>query len=145
MEHLSETKTSSDHLELYKIWVGTISSTENRRQAMHSFFVMLVTAIFVVAGAVNDVKISLLAIPVLPISVVWFLTLRYYRLLANAKFRVIEQLEEHLTVPLYQREYHFFSDHSIGNRRPIITLTVIEFSLPVLSFVGALISVMMPF
>lgn len=97
-------------LELYKVMVGTITSSEQRRQQLGAVFLTLIAAGITALGAIKDLDPIYVAVPGLIVSVIWFASVSYFRRLAQAKFKVIEELEKHFSIRPFELERTFFKN-----------------------------------
>ena len=121
-------------LELYRIMVATITANEGRRQQASAVYMSLVSAGVAVlgAGAVNPYFVLL---PIMAIAAVWFVTIRYFRALAQAKFAVIVELEREWHIRPFAMEWQHLKENW---RWRGLELSNIETYLPVAVFVLAL-------
>ena len=92
-------------LEIYRIWVDTITAAERRRHFVSASYAFLALAPVPVAGALPDVEVIYIAAPVYFVSGLWLATVYSFRCLAIAKFKVIEELEETLPVAPFREEW----------------------------------------
>ena len=82
-------------LEVYKVFVSTITANENRRQQASVVYLGMVAAIVTAVGVVhNNMPLIYPASLIFLISVIWLLTIRYFRRLAKAKFAVVSEIEK---------------------------------------------------
>jgi len=95
-------------LEIYKIFVDTITANEQRRQKINSVFITLSATGIAAAGAIEDLDPIYVAVPGLLVGLIWFAQVRFLKRLATAKFQVIEQLEERLSYRPFAEEWKFF-------------------------------------
>lgn len=119
-------------IEIYGIFVRTITATENRRQQASTIYLGIIVAVFTVAGAVDDLPTVLPAIATLCTSIIWLVTVQYFRRLAQAKFAAIKSLESDFPVAPFKLEWQEFH----RNQRRKIGLTQIEMIAP--ATVGAI-------
>lgn len=97
-------------IELYSIFVDTITAAEQRRQQISSIYYSLLIAVFAFLG--SDIKISsiYLTLPLSLISLIFFAKIQYFRNLATAKFAVIETLEKDWDVKPFEIEWNEFKN-----------------------------------
>jgi hypothetical protein len=96
-------------LEQYKVYVEMADRVSQRRGLANSFFLTLNTAIFTLIGVLlphrphGTTWLIFPLIAVLGECFAWYYTVRSYRLLNGAKYRVIGSLEERLPASPYWR------------------------------------------
>jgi hypothetical protein len=103
-------------LELYKTFVETITANEQRRQALSAFYTSLIAA----GGAASNSSAfdsELLALAILIVSLIWLVSVRYFRRLAWAKFAVIHEMESHFALRPFEREWQYFTTTTDAKRR----------------------------
>jgi len=126
-------------VEEYKLYVKMADSVSNRRLQTNSFFVSVLSALFVFLSLIGErktfgdiVNIAYIAIPILGLilSYVWFLNIRSYRQLNFGKFKVIHQIEQQLPFPCYAREWEIIGKGE--EARKYLQLTHVEQYIPLL-------------
>ena len=138
----------SDHLlEQYKLYVEMTDRVSQRRERSNQFFITLLAGPAIVAilarfgldgeGIANGLLTVALLISGLlgvALSITWFVNIRSYRRLNNARFKVISEMESKLPFASYAKEWDLLSPG-------YLLLSVIEQVLPViiLSFFLALV------
>ena len=85
-------------LEIYKIFVGTITASENRRQQASTVYLGMIAAVFTVMASIKNIELIFPVLVILVTSVLWWLTINYFRRLAKAKFSVIAPLRKPNTI-----------------------------------------------
>lgn len=80
-------------LELYAVYVQTITANEQRRLQLSAFYLTLVSTGLALLGILEGMDPVFIVFPVLMISIVWFSSIKYFRQLAKAKFMVINEME----------------------------------------------------
>ena len=113
-------------LEIYKVFVTTITANENRRQQTSTVYLGMVAAVVTAAGVVRDIPLIYPALVILSISVIWFFTIRYFRRLAKAKFAVVSKIEEDLPIAAFEMEWQILS----AGKNNRIGLTRLEMFVP---------------
>ena len=106
-------------LELYSVYVQTITANEQRRLQISVFYTSLITGWLALIGIIDSLKVFYITIPIFGISIVWFLSIRYFRALAKAKFSVIKELEKHFFIQPFaiERKHYKGQDNSnIGTK-----------------------------
>ncbi len=130
-------------LEIYKLYVATAEATSTRRNSANSWLlalnVLLVSLSGVVARDSGDGNewLAIIGAAGVLVSFVWFVLIRNYRSLNTGKFAVIHELEEHLPVAVFDREWHHLEQ---GRGKAYSPLTHIEQYIPIL-FAGLYIVV----
>ena len=120
-------------LELYKVMVGTITAAEARRQRVNATFTTLMVAVFGAAGVIDGFDFLYASIFAIILSLAWYTQLLYFKWLAEAKFCVIDQLEQRLSYKPFQVEWSHMQ-----SRLWKIPLTRLELFLPLLFLVASL-------
>ena len=131
----------SDHLlEQYKLYVELTDRVSQRRERSNQFFITLLAGPAILAvlarfwldgGEDSDalLPVILLASGLLGValSTTWFASIRSYRQLNSARFKVIVELKNGLPFGSYSREWDMLSPR-------FLLLSVIEQFLPVIVF-----------
>lgn len=99
-------------LELYKVFVDTITANEQRRQTLSAFYTSLIAAGAALLGSGRHYDPVWIVSAVLVVSLIWFLTMRYFRRLAQAKFKVIGEMETHFELRPFELEWRHFKNKS---------------------------------
>ena len=124
----------TEHLEIYKIVVGTITANEGRRQKATATYLGMIAAIATVASAIPNLALIVPATIMLIIALIWLATLLYFRRLAQAKFAVIKEIEKKLALAAFEREWKYFKDKRVSFG---LSLTYIEMVIPVVAAIGS--------
>lgn len=127
-------------IEIYGIFVRTITAAENRRQQASTIYLGIIVAVFTVAGAVDELPRALPAIATLATSIIWLATVKYFRRLAQAKFAAIKSIESDLPVAPFKLEWQEFD----RRRKYKFGLTQIEMIAPLAIGIVALLYVIWP-
>lgn len=101
-------------LEIYRIWVETITAAERRRHFVSAGYAALAIAPITVAGVLPDVEMIYIAAPVYFVSGLWLTTVYSFRCLARAKFKVIEELEASLPAAPFREEWRVLKSNPNG-------------------------------
>jgi hypothetical protein len=137
-------KFDSVLLEQYKLYVEMTDRLSARRNDAAKFYTSLLTALlalipFVLGqGLVTPVhKIALLGIGVIGaiLCFIWVVNINSYKQLASLKFKVIEEMEQHLPYQCYSREWQILGTGKYSYRR----LNKVERIVPILFGVFCLI------
>lgn len=94
-------------LTLYTVYVETITANEQRRAQLAAIYLSLFAAGGAAFGALK-LDLFYAAVPALLVSIVWLASIRYFRRLASAKFKVIAELEDLFGYKPFGREWHFY-------------------------------------
>ena len=131
----------SDHfLEQYKLYVEMTDRVSQRRERSNQFFITLLAGPAILAvlarfwlDGENDSGAFLPAVLLasgllgMALSTTWFASIRSYRHLNNARFRVISEMEKRLPFGSYSYEWDLLSPR-------FLLLSVIEQFLPGIVF-----------
>lgn len=132
----------TEHLEIYKIVVGTITANEGRRQRATAAYLGMIAAIATAAAAIPNLPWLVPTLIILVIALTWLGTLLYFRRLAQAKFAVIQELERKLILPAFEREWgHFQGKRGFFS----MSLTYIEMVVPAGTAIGSVVYIMYRF
>ena len=104
-------------LELYKAFVDTITANEQRRQTLSAFYTSLIAAAGALLASDHQYEPIWIAVVVLIVSTIWFLSVRYFRRLASAKFAVIRQMEAHFSIRPFELEWHHFKHKTAETKK----------------------------
>ena len=116
-------------LEIYKAFISTVTANENRRQQASVVYLGMIAAIVTAVGVVHsNTPLIYPTSLIFLISAIWFLTIRYFRRLAKAKFSVISEIEKDFPIAPFEMEWEILSDEK--NKQ--IDLTHLEMLLPLL-------------
>lgn len=121
------------YLEYYKVWIGTISASEARRQAASAFYISIIVALTGIFSLSDGSEAGYLLLSIWLVSLLWFFTIRYFRGIAKAKFDVVEILEQKLRLPMYKIEWEFFKSKYKGHFKSL-EVTNIEILLPIVAW-----------
>lgn len=107
-----------DHfLEQYKIAINGVDYTSKWKHLVNNYFLTIHTVILAGAGmSASRVDISMPAFAhyILPIvgvcmAIAWFITVRGYNEVLEAKFSILHCIEEHLPIAIYKTEWDILS------------------------------------
>lgn len=127
--------TSIDHrIEIYRIFVETVTAAENRRQQVSAIYIGVIAAIVTIASAVGNAAWTILAGTIVAVSATWFMSIWYFRKLAKAKFDVIGKMESDLPIAPFAQEWKMFKQEG-----KFIGLTHMEMVFPTISGIGGLV------
>lgn len=135
-------------LEQYKLFVDTSEKLVARRQTVNTFFLsvnaLLLSAIGTIAKEVVTTRITIIGIIAISIAgillcVGWRRLVHSYRQLNAGKFDVINLLEEHLPVSLFEAEWEALGR---GNDpKKYIPFTKTEATIPIVFIILYLIAI----
>jgi hypothetical protein len=102
-------------VEQYKVYVEMTDRLSSRRFEANRFYSTILTGLFAVLSfaidqaALNPLEREIIFLGVsifgIILSILWFVNIRSYRLINSAKFKVINEMEKHLSFPCYEREW----------------------------------------
>lgn len=131
---------TSTELELYKLAVEMADRISSRRGTANNFFLAVHAGIITAVAALLPsggtatlpVASTFIAVAGVALSAAWWLSLRSYRDLNSAKFKVILQMEARLPIALFGDEWQFLKkDPVIGWRKWYAELGQVERVVPV--------------
>ena len=104
---------SAHMLEIYKLYVEMADRWSSRRQSVSSFFLTVNAGLVALVGygqlnrgTASDLEPYLLVgIAGIALCYLWYRTIRSYRDLNRAKFKVIHEIEKHLPLRPYDAEW----------------------------------------
>jgi hypothetical protein len=101
----------SERIEIYKILIDTITAKEARRQQVTSVNISLLVASMAALGGIRALDPIFIAVPALPLSVIWLSSLLYFRRLAKAKWHVVSLIEQELEIQAFSTEHKKFQEY----------------------------------
>jgi hypothetical protein len=108
-----------DHLfEQYKLYIGSMEKTSDRRQHANSYFITINTALIALIGLSLQVKTfenigwikSVIAFLGIIICIIFWYLIRSYKQLNTGKFAVIHKIEENLPLAIYKYEWQVLGE-----------------------------------
>ena len=114
-------------LAQWQTCVEMANSISIRRDSMNNLFVSLNLAILAAVSFIWGTKTIVLLISGIFICIVWFLSVRYYRMVNNAKYEVILDIEKVLPFQPFDKEWCICT-----NKKRFIEGTKLEVTLPIL-------------
>lgn len=130
----------SEHLEIYKIVVDTVTANEGRRQRSATAYLGMLAAIATAAAAIPGLPLIAPAFVSLILALTWLATVWYFRRLAQAKFSVINKIEGDLAFPVFQLEQEHlksarcFFKFDLTHLEMIVPIVVIILSVGYISY-----------
>jgi hypothetical protein len=143
-ENGQRTELPDGLLDIYKLAAEMADRVSARRALASTFFLTALSGLIALIGA-TDADAWALALPGLVVSIAWWLILRSYRDLNDAKFTVINAMEKRLPAQPFLDEWELLkgSDETPKAwRERYAELSLIEQVVPVvyaLIFVGVLV------
>jgi hypothetical protein len=140
-------------LEQYKLYVDTSTQVTNWRNNANAFFItlnsLIITLIAVFGGESKGTQVLFLVIAVVGLiaaNVVWLTLIQKYKALNDAKFDVVEDLEQLLPVmPFVSREWkHYHAKLNSESKHNLLThserwvpiLLIVIYSIGLMIFVS---------
>jgi len=135
---------SATELELYRLAVEMADRVSARRGTANSFFLAVHAAVITAvaallpdrAGTPQPLDSTLITSAGMTLAATWWLSLRSYRHLNDAKFNVILQMESRLPVAIFGDEWqHLKKDAVVGWRKRYAELGKVERIVPIVFLV----------
>jgi len=101
----------SERIEIYRILIDTRTAKEARRHQVTSVNISLLVASMAALGGIRGLDPVFIAIPALPLSIIWFSSLLYFRRLAKAKWHVVSLIEQNFDIQAFSMEYKKFQEY----------------------------------
>ncbi len=123
----------NDHLlEQYKLYVEMADNNSERRSKSNTFYLTLVSALITIIGVLSQVSkpignmyfwwVALVSISGIVFCLIWNNSIKCYRVLSEAKFKVIHEMEKRLPVAAFAKEWDYLNQGSQKTRYPQLTL-----------------------
>ncbi len=129
-------------LEQYKLYVEMMDRISARRVQTNSFYISLLSGLLALLSLVGNKDISnfrntdfqyiailVLAILGMILCFVWYINIHSYKHLNSIKFKVINEMEEHMPFSCYDREWKILKTNK--KYQGYLTQTQIEKYIPV--------------
>lgn len=97
-----------EKLELYKVMITTVIANEQRRQQAITIYLSLISVAIASLGAIKGIDPIFIIVPAMVISLVWLRTIVYFRKLAQAKFKLIHEIEMDFSIQIFKKEWDYF-------------------------------------
>ena len=130
---VSDVTVTDKHIDIYRIFVQTITAAESRRQQVSAMYMSVIAVIGTAAATFKNSTPMLLAAIIIIFSTAWLVSICYFRRLAKAKFHVIKKIESDLVIASFKIERDHYERS--GKR---IELTQIEMAFPIIAIVGGM-------
>lgn len=95
-------------LNMHATLVDTACASETKRQSVSVTSAGLISAGAAWLASDKDFVLIYLVVPVMIVSSIWFVTVRYYQQLAKAKWDVIHEIEDKLCFQPFKREWELY-------------------------------------
>lgn len=110
-------------LEQYKLYVDSAQKVSEKRISASNYLLTvsssLLTLFGIVVTQVTGTWLIMIPIAGLLVTLAWYWTVRSYKDLNSAKFKVIHELEEHLPAALFAYEWHHCEQGKGNAYKPI--------------------------
>ncbi len=126
----------SHRIELYKVMISTITTNEQRRQQVTTVNTSLVVAAMAALGGIKGLDPIFVAMPALPLALLWLLSIRYYRVIAAAKWSVVAALEKEFEAQPFSDEWKAVKDRVKWLR---FELTHLEMAVPAVIIAASIV------
>ena len=133
------------YLDQYKLCVEMADRLSSRRVLINnSFITMMGAGAFIYAAARQHFEGTTatyfqlgISLGCVALSAMWYFTIVTYRKIAQAKFKVIQEIENKLPAKPFQMEWIHLSQDDNGQSREFLSLTRIEMYIPILAGIVA--------
>jgi hypothetical protein len=95
-------------VDIHATVVETACSSETKRQSVSITSEAIISAVAAVAATDKDFAFIYMTLPLMIVSAIWFVTVRYYKQLANAKWAVVHEIEAELPFAPFKREWDLY-------------------------------------
>ena len=111
----------TEYFELYKLMVEMADRVSQRRQSSNSFYLSINTLLlggstYLGISSPNNANFALIAVAGIIICVLWRRSIESYKTLNDAKFKVINKMEEGLSFAPYSTEWASLDPNKDGIR-----------------------------
>lgn len=124
----------SQAIALHGKLVDTACASETKRQSVSVTSAALISAGAGWVGSDRDFVLTFLILPLMTVSAIWFVTVRYYQQLAKAKWAVIHEIENELQFQPFKREWQLYQERK---QRFTFGPSTVEQVVPALIFLAA--------
>lgn len=121
-------------VDIHATLVETACASETKRQSVSVTSAGLISAGAALAASNKDFVLIYMIIPAMVISAIWFVTVRFYKQLANAKWAVVHDLESQLPYAPFKREWELYK---ANKSRFTFGPSTLEQVIPALIFVAS--------
>ncbi|MCS1409997.1 MAG: hypothetical protein M2R45_03185 [Verrucomicrobia subdivision 3 bacterium] len=137
---MNDSNKDQQLLELYKLHAELADRVSQRREGANRLYVSILTGFFVTIVVPARIGAKLIfadpwfftvsGLLGMALSSSWYVVIRSYRQLNSGKFAALDELEDKLEYPFFQREWKILKKGE--NFRNYWKLTVVETSLPMI-------------
>jgi len=129
-------RESGELVSLHATLVETACASETKRQSISITSAGLISAGVAIFASDQEFPFIYLTAPLLIISSIWFVTVRFYQQLASAKWQVIHEIEDNLIFKPFKREWEIYN-----KEKGYFTFgpSTLEQIIPALIFISTLI------
>ena len=136
------TERSREILEIYKLHAELADRVSQRRLGTSRIYISVFVALLLLLGGLlrlgvtdqrDGLLLSLIGVIGASFAFSWYRVIRAYEQLNTGKFRALQELEERLDYPFFQRKWHFLGQGEDASK--YLKLSKIERSAPWLFFV----------
>jgi hypothetical protein len=99
---------SDELIALHSTLVETACASETKRQSVSVTSAALISAAAAWLASDRDFVFIYLVLPLMILTSIWFVTVRYYQQLAKAKWTVIHEIETQLSHAPFTREWELY-------------------------------------
>ncbi len=130
---------NKDLLDQYKLYVEMMDKISDRRIKSNYFYTALLSGVFTLLSLIiefyveidillSNIILNFTSIIGIILCITWFIHIGSYRLLNDAKFKVIHKMEEYLPYECFKKEWKKVKE------KKYIKLTFMEQIVPVIFF-----------
>lgn len=128
-------------LEQYKICVEMADRVSVRRGQANTFYISLLSALLTLPSLLTDknlfsgsssILLFFTSILGLALCFTWYINIQSYKQLNSLKFKVINEMEQHLPFPCYSREWEILKAKERDGKKQYTRLTAIEKFVPLI-------------
>ena len=133
-------------IDQYKLCVEMADRLSARRVLTNnSFITMMGAGAFIYSAAPQYFKEGNIAayfqvgiaLGCIVLAVMWYVTILTYRRVAQAKFKVIQEIEDLLPAKPFQMEWKYMREDNDGRAKEFLSLTWIEMLVPIIATIIA--------
>lgn len=125
-------------VQIYYAYTEALSATENKRQIYNQIYLSLSIAVITAYYSFSGLPRILVAAILLIISLSWLIGISSYRILAQAKFRVLHEMEQKLPYAPFTKEWNHVKSRRLRVRitdaEKVVPVAVAAFALYLLVF-----------
>ena len=126
-------KRFNEHLlEQYKLYVEVADKNSDRRSTSNVFYLTLISALITIIGVLSQVDkpvgniyfwwVAVASFSGIVFCLLWNTSIKCYRQLSEAKFKVINEIEKRLPVAVFAKEWDYLNQGTQKTKYPQLTL-----------------------